>query len=169
MWGPAGAHGLRVVSLQSVSLQSVSDQSVSLQSVSDQSVSLQSVSDQSVSLQSVSDQSVSLQSVSLQSVWVLTTFSQAAASKYGLPLFGSTVTNWSRWDCGFGALVSAAAPAAFSSPTPPENFVAEVSADASCISAPLTWSGVQLGCRARIWAAAPETCGAASDVPDIHM
>src|SRR5437764_6532662 len=132
------------------SLQSVSLQSVSLQSVSDQSVSLQSVCDQSVSLQSVSLQSVSLQSVSLQSVCEATTFSQEDASKCDWPVLGSTVTNLARFDCGFGALFMAAAAAAFSSPTPPEWGAALRSADAACISAPLTWSGVQLGWRARI-------------------
>src|SRR6266567_7458994 len=124
-------YSLQSVSLQSVSLQSVSDQSVSLQSVS-----LQSVSDQSVSLQSVSLQSVSLQSVSLQSVIELTALSHEAASKYGWPEFGSSVTNLVRLACGLGALLSPAAPAAFSSPTPPEYFAAEGSAEADFMSAP---------------------------------
>ena len=37
------------------------------------------------------------------------------------------------------------------------------------MSAPLTWSGVQLGYFARSCAAAPATTGAANEVPDIHM
>ena len=37
------------------------------------------------------------------------------------------------------------------------------------MSAPLTWSGVHVGCAERIWAAAPATTGAANDVPDSWM
>ena len=38
------------------------------------------------------------------------------------------------------------------------------------ISAPLTWSGVKFGCRARMFAAAPATTGAANDVPaELHV
>ena len=37
------------------------------------------------------------------------------------------------------------------------------------MSAPLTWSGVHSGWRARIWAAAPATTGAANDVPESSM
>ncbi len=33
----------------------------------------------------------------------------------------------------------------------------------------MTWSGVQFGCRDSSVAAAPDTMGAANDVPDIHM
>ena len=36
------------------------------------------------------------------------------------------------------------------------------------ISAPFTWSGVQVGCAARTAAAVPETTGAANEVPDIQ-
>jgi hypothetical protein len=35
--------------------------------------------------------------------------------------------------------------------------------------APFTWSGPQLGCRARICAAVPATIGAANDVPESWM
>jgi hypothetical protein len=35
--------------------------------------------------------------------------------------------------------------------------------------APLTWSGVKPGCRARICAASAATTGVEKDVPDIHM
>jgi hypothetical protein len=55
------------------------------------------------------------------------------------------------------------------SPTPAEPGGASGTYRAAFMSAPFTWSGVQLGCLARIWAAAPDTTGAAKDVPDRRM
>ena len=66
-----------------------------------------------------------------------------------------------------GVATATAAATAFSSPTPVPRPSAVFVAVA--ISAPFTWSGFQFGCSARICAAAPATCGAANDVPDIHM
>ena len=55
----------------------------------------------------------------------------------------------------------------FTSPTP--RAVPAAVDFAVSMSAPLTWSGVQLGYLARSCAAAPATIGDANDVPDIHM
>ena len=55
----------------------------------------------------------------------------------------------------------------FTSPTP--SAVPAAVGFAVSMRAPLTWSGVQPGYLASSCAAAPETTGAANDVPDIHM
>ena len=68
-----------------------------------------------------------------------------------------------------GGLVSAAAAPASISPTPAERPAAFGTGCAVSMRAPFTWSGVHSGCRASSSAAAPETIGAANEVPDIHM
>jgi hypothetical protein len=55
----------------------------------------------------------------------------------------------------------------FTSPTP--RAVPAAVDSAVSMSAPLTWSGVQLGYLARSCEAAPATIGEANEVPDIHM
>ena len=84
-------------------------------------------------------------------------------------LEGSEPTNASSPRFGFGADVAAIARGIVISPTP-----AAVAADgeifrAVFIRSPLIWSGVHVGCRARTWAASPDTTGAANDVPDSWM
>jgi hypothetical protein len=69
---------------------------------------------------------------------------------------------------GFGGFDTAAAARTSISPTPAASGGPAIGRAVN-ISAPLTWSGVHDGCRARICAAAPATTGAAKDVPDIHM
>jgi hypothetical protein len=91
---------------------------------------------------------------------------QLAASKT-LPPEPSETTKPLRARFGFGGLVTSEAALAFTSPTPSAR-PAEVGR-ALTMRAPLTWSGVQPGCAARMSAAAPETTGAEKDVPDIHM
>jgi hypothetical protein len=94
---------------------------------------------------------------------------QLAASNTGTePPVGSATTNLFRARFGFGGFVSAAALAASSSPTPSAIGDAEVGLAVS-MRAPLTWSGVQFGCSASRIAAAPETTGAANDVPESSM
>src|SRR5262249_9745051 len=55
---------------------------------------------------------------------------------------------------------------ALTSPTPSDPGVAEGVGRAPSIRAPLIWSGVHDGFRARICAAIPETIGAANALPD---
>ena len=89
---------------------------------------------------------------------------QAVASKV---LF---VTKRLRPAFGLACPSVAIAPATLTMPTPiapTESYPAGTLALA--INAPLTWSGVQSGCREITVAAAPDTIGAANDVPDIHM
>jgi hypothetical protein len=95
---------------------------------------------------------------------------QPALSKTLRPVAASVVTNGARAAFGFGGLVTAAAAAASTTPTPraPGAVYPEGTA-AFSIRAPFTWSGVHVGWSARMYAAAPETTGAANEVPDIHM
>src|SRR6266567_2116744 len=78
-------------------------------------------------------------------------------------------TNASSARFGFGGAVTFAAASAVNSPTPLEAPTAGLIIRAVTISAPLTWSGVQSGWRARMSAAAPDTTGAANDVPESCM
>jgi len=95
---------------------------------------------------------------------------QALALNSGLPVALFTDTNWFRPAFGFARPEALAAAAPLTTPTPrapAEAYLAGT--ETVCMIAPLTWSGVQLGCLAMIAAAIPETTGAANDVPDIHM
>src|SRR5712691_7108557 len=76
------------------------------------------------------------------------------------PPLPSLTTNWSRPAFGFGGSVTPAAPAAETIPTPRSKDGESAYGCAVTISAPLTWSGVQLGCIASRSAAAPATTGA---------
>src|SRR6266581_2822338 len=78
-------------------------------------------------------------------------------------------TNASSARFGFGGAVTFAAASAVSSPTPLDAPTAGLIVRAVTISAPLTWSGVQSGWRARMSAAVPDTTGAANDVPESCM
>ena len=101
-----------------------------------------------------------------QEAFAVALFAQLAESKTTPPV-PSEPTNWFRARLGFGGLVTSNAPLALISPTPrPMTAAVE---RALSMSAPLTLSGVHVGFFARIRAAAPETTGAANDVPDIHM
>src|SRR5262249_15075296 len=79
------------------------------------------------------------------------------------------VTKASSARFGFGASGRFAARLALTSPTPPARPSDRSMFCAVSISAPLTWSGVNPGCRARTSAAAPATTGAANDVPESCM
>src|SRR5712691_4548738 len=95
---------------------------------------------------------------------------QLAASKTGVrPPFGSATRNCLSARFGLGGLVTREARSASTSPTPAESGAALGTAFADSISAPLTWSGVQSGCRASRQAAAPATIGAAKEVPESSM
>src|SRR5947207_4815222 len=85
------------------------------------------------------------------------------------PVVGSLATNWSMPAFGFGGLSTAAALFAVISPTPAGPPTAPLTGRVVSIRSPLTWSGVKLGCRARISAATPDTTGAANDVPESWM
>ena len=91
---------------------------------------------------------------------------QASPSNVATPS-GPGFTNCASAAFGFGGRTEAAAAAALTSPTPvaipPRRCVAVA------ISAPLTSSGVQVGCSARSLAAMPLTTGAENEVPDIHI
>jgi hypothetical protein len=93
---------------------------------------------------------------------------QLAASK-AFPPETSVVTNLFSAAFGFGALESATAFAMSTTPTPAESGAESPAGRAVTISAPLTWSGVDVGCAERIWAAAPATTGAANEVPESWM
>jgi hypothetical protein len=94
---------------------------------------------------------------------------QLAESKTLPPLRGSVTRNLSSARFGFGALVRATAFATSTTPTPSESGAAVGVLLAVTISAPLTWSGVHVGCVARICAAAPDTIGAENEVPESWM
>src|SRR5713101_4758789 len=81
------------------------------------------------------------------------------------PPLGSAPTNRSSPAFGFGVAPETTARVAVISPTPAA-FGLTRTFRAVRISAPLTWSGVQLGWRASICATVPETTGAANDVPE---
>jgi hypothetical protein len=76
-------------------------------------------------------------------------------------------TNWLSARFGLGGLVTCEAALALTSPSP--RAIPAAVGWAVSMRAPLTWSGVQFGWLATTSAAAPETMGAANDVPDIHM
>jgi hypothetical protein len=108
-----------------------------------------------------------VQEADVQLASVLAAVFHASASRYGLPL-ASEWTKVRSAAFGLGGAVCAAAAAASISPIPTDIEDAFGTNRAVFISAPLTWSGDQSGWRARIWAAAPATTGAANEVPDIH-
>src|SRR5690242_5372351 len=70
---------------------------------------------------------------------------------------------------GLGGELNDAAEAGLTSPTPDAKAGPFGTGLAVSIRAPLIWSGVQLGCRASSWAAAPATTGAANEVPESCM
>jgi hypothetical protein len=78
------------------------------------------------------------------------------------------LTNSSSAAFGFGGSLTWVAALAVISPTPPASPAPGI-VRAVSISAPFTSSGVNLGCRARMSAAAPATTGAANDVPESCM
>src|SRR6266545_1468009 len=143
---------------------------MSLQLTSDQVTSLQDTSDQDTSVHETSLQETSLQETASHAGLVAAVSDQVAASKTGLvPPAGSGTTNTFRPRFGFGGRSTSAARAAFNSPTPAEPTGASGTKRALSMSAPLIWSGVNVGCRATIWAEAPATIGAANEVPDRRM
>jgi hypothetical protein len=91
---------------------------------------------------------------------------QLAASKIGPLPSPAGPTNWFSAAFGSGGPTTAAALVASTMPTPREPRVAAGVSFADTISAPLTWSGVHSGWRARTCAAAAATTGAANDVPE---
>ena len=78
-------------------------------------------------------------------------------------------TNASRPAFGFGGDEALTASEAWIVPTPPASPTPAASGAAVSMRAPLTWSGVQFGCTARMFAAAPLTIGAANEVPESCM
>src|SRR6266567_4736305 len=92
-----------------------------------------------------------------------------AVPVHAVPLKVLEFTNASSARFGFGGAVTFAAASAVSSPTPLEVPTPGLIVRAVTIRAPLTWSGVQSGWRARMSAAAPDTTGAANDVPESCM
>src|SRR5919197_2777923 len=157
-----------------VGLASPSDASVHVASSSAPSVQVASVQVASVQVASVHVASVQVASVQVASVHVaasqtvlrLTASSQVAQSKTGVePPFGSGTRNLSSARFGFGGDVSVAALPALTSPAPIDVGAAFGAFLAVASSAPLTWSGVQLGCRRSSACAADATTGAAKEVP----
>src|SRR5919201_6187824 len=143
----------------SVRLTSVSETSVSDTSVRE--TSSQEMSAQPIVETAELPQATSSQDRASQLMLAFAASSQLSALKTGIePPAGSGPTNRSSALFGFGGLLRLAALAASSSPTPSEPFAAFGVGRAPSISAPFTWSGVKLGCRARICAAAPATAGA---------
>ena len=99
----------------------------------------------------------------------MATSSQLTASKDVSPVSVFFFTHCSSALFGFGGRRNIAARLIWSSPTPTEPSAAPSTSFVDAISAPLTWSGVNSGCLARICAAAPEITGAANEVPDSWM
>src|SRR4051794_25170868 len=130
------------------------------------------MSPQLMSLHATSRHATSLQATASQATSDFAASAQPTASKLwdvGPGVDEPPVTNLSSPALGFGALLTRAAPSAFSSPTPSDPSVTPFGARAVSIRAPFTWSGVKFGCRARICAAAPATAGAENDVPESWM
>src|SRR5207253_552473 len=91
---------------------------------------------------------------------------QVAVSKTGTgPPAGSGTRKRSIAAFGFGGSATSAAAAASTSPEPDASEVPSAVCAALSMSAPFTWSGVHVGCAASTSAAAPETTGAANEVP----
>src|SRR5689334_24431181 len=140
------------------------------QATSPQEMSSQETSSQATSCQDTSPQATSPQATESQETSALAASDQPTESKTGtLAPVGSGPTNLSRPAFGFGGLFSFEAAKASSSPRPTEPGAAFGVFFADAISAPFTWSGVNVGCIARICAAAPATAGAANEVPDSWM
>src|SRR3954453_3953938 len=118
------------------------------------------------SAQDMSLQDWSAQDIEFQDMLALAELAQLIESNDGLVSDPAGVArNFSRPWFGFGWYADVAARLATISPTP-AGAGSRVTLRAVRISAPFTWSGVQLGCRASICATVPETTGAANDVPD---
>src|SRR5205085_11606969 len=166
----AYALGVGLASPSAASVQVASSSAPSVQVASVQVASVQVASVQVASVQVASVQVASVQVAASQAGLFLTASSQVAQSKTGVdPPVGSGPTNLSSARFGFGGALSDAALPALSSPAPTEFGVAFGAFFAVASSAPLTWSGVQLGWRVRISCAAPATAGDAKDVPESWM
>src|SRR5438034_4884005 len=138
--------------------------------LSAQLTSLQEMSAQETAASAESPQETSLQETASHETLALAVSDQLTALKTGtLPPAGSAVRNWSSSLFGFGTLVAVTDLTAFTSPRPSEPGIADGVGRAVAISAPLIWSGPQLGLRAMICAAIPATIGAANDVPESWM
>src|SRR4029079_7730344 len=145
----------------------MSDQETSAElRLSPQPTSLQEMSAHETAA-SVSPQETSPQDTASQETLALGVSDQLTASKTGTGTRArSAARNCSRALFGFGTLAAVTDLTAFTSPSPSEPGTAEGVGLAVAISAPLTWSGLQLGLRARICAAIPDTIGAANEVPE---
>jgi hypothetical protein len=98
------------------------------------------------------------------------TCAQLAESKTRSPEpAGSETRNAFSARFGFGGSLTAAALSAETKPTPTDPKSAEGMCVAVSMRAPLTWSGVHVGFLASMYAAIPETSGAANDVPESSM
>src|SRR3954453_1530449 len=138
--------------------------------LSPQLTSLQEMSAQETAASAESPQETSPQDTASQETFAFAVSDQLTASKTGpLPPAGSAARNCSSALFGFGALAAITDLTAFTSPSPSEPGTAEGVGRAVAISAPLIWSGPQLGLRAMICAAIPATIGAANDVPESWM
>ena len=104
-----------------------------------------------------------------QEASAIATFAQLAVSNTGPVPSEAWRTNWFTAAFGLGGLETRDAAYASITPTPSDPGAAFGVCFAVSMSAPLTWSGVHSGWRARIWAAAPATTGAANDVPESSM
>src|SRR4029453_6120925 len=152
-----------------MSAQETSAHDTSAHETSAQETESQETSAQDTTLHAASAQETSVQETESQETLDLAESSQLTESKvFPLPL-ESGLRYWPSALFGFGGRVTSAALLICSSPTPTEPSVAPSTIFVESISAPLTWSGVNSGCRARICAAAAEITGAAKDVPESWM
>jgi hypothetical protein len=120
-------------------------------------------------LQEALFQDALFQDALFQEAFARAALDQLAASKTRPP-FESVTTYALRPAFGLGGVLTAAAAVAWTSPTPRAYVPVPGPGWAAVnMSAPLTSSGVHVGCRARRSAAIPETTGAEKEVPDIHM
>ena len=138
--------------------------------LSAQLTSLQEMSAHETAASAESPQETSAHDTASQETFAFAVYHQLNALNTGmLPPAGSAARNRSSALFGFGGLFAITDLTAFASPTPSEPGTAEGVGRAVAISAPLIWSGPQLGLRAMICAAIPATIGAANDVPESLM
>src|SRR4051794_29799304 len=146
-----------------MSAQDMSAQLMAAQDMSAQDMEAHDWSAQDMSLQLWSAQDMEFHDMLARAAFAQLIESNATPEAPARPDF----TNWSRPRFAFGGVPPrAAARLAVSSPRPADRGLPMRTARAVFISAPLIWSGVQLGCRASICATVPATIGAANDVPE---
>src|SRR5689334_6679360 len=150
------------------SAQETSAQETSAQETSAQETESHETSAHETVLHAASAHETSAQETESHETFAFATSDQLTALNDRPPV-RSLVMNWSSALFGLGGVLTAFALLTWISPTPTEPSGVPSTGLVDTISAPLTWSGVNSGCFARICAAAAEITGAANDVPESWM